>query len=96
MSLYINVGGDMPGDGAVGDITDWAVGSVLCALDSDLLALTGTLRNLKVFCAVDCICGLGGEAVATGKETTVVKDVGENGMNDSFSVWFSSICWLPV
>ena len=88
MSLYINVG-----DGAVGDITDWAAGSGLCAPDSDLLALTGILRNLKAFCAVDCSCGLGGEVAATGKETTVVIDVGENGMNGSFSVWFSSICW---
>ena len=88
----------MPGDGAVGDNTDWAVGSALCALDSDLLALvlTGTLRNLKVFCAVDWIWGLGGEAVAFGRDTTVVKDVGENGMKDSSSFWFSSICCSAV
>ena len=76
MSRYMNVG-----EGADGGTTDWAPGSGLCAPASYLLALIGILTNLKAFCAVDSGFGLGGETAAIGKDTTVVKDVGENGMN---------------
>ena len=76
MSRYMNVG-----EGADGGTTDWAPGSGLCAPASYLLALTGILINRKAFCAVDSGWGLGGETAAIGKDTTVVKDVGENGMN---------------
>ena len=69
------------GDGADGGTTDWAPGSGLCAPASYLLALTGILINRKDFCAVDSGWGLGGETAAISKDTTVVEDVGENGMN---------------
>ena len=76
MSRYMNVG-----EGAYGVTTDWAPGSGLCAPASYLLALTGILINRKAFCAVDSGWGLGGETAAIGKDTTVVEDIGENGMN---------------
>ena len=46
-----------------------------------LLALTGILINHKAVCAVDSGWGLGGETAAIGKDTTVVEDIGEKGMN---------------
>ena len=76
MFIYMNVG-----DGADGGTATWAPDSCLCAPDSCLLALTGILINRKAFCVVDSGWGLGGEAAAIGKDTTVVEDMGESGMN---------------